>query len=116
MNEKILNTPHDFFDLSEEEEIIIKEWIEINIKPRKTVNKRHTSYGLKHIFQNDELSGGFYMTDWAFKAAMFVCGYRPYDIDARSWMFCISEKSPCFKKLTKSEWLKDRLGVCENDE
>ena len=69
-------------------------WIKENIKPRKTPNYMHTSYGIKHLLQRDT---GIYLTNGEFKDAMIKSGYDPVDSRWQNWAFCISEKSEAFK-------------------
>lgn len=65
------------------------DWIKENIKPRKTPNHRHSSYGLKHYLEQDT---GIYLTNNAFKDAMLLCGFKPVDETELNWEYCISEK------------------------
>ena len=74
-------------------------WIRENIRPRKTPNKMHTSYGLKHIFEESER--GFYVTNNQFKDAMLTAGFAPVDPNRKNWWYCISEKSPCFYQKSR---------------
>lgn len=96
-----IDKPEEFEKLSPDEKKKIIEWISENIKPRKTINKWNSSYGLKHIFEDDKASGGFYMTNGQFKGAMLKCGFKPVDERELNWMYCISQKSPAFKKRYK---------------
>ena len=73
---------------------LLKEWINVNITPRKTPLKDHTSYSLKHIFTRDT---GVYVTNDQFKEAMLQCGYYPVDSKTKNWVYCISKKSKAFK-------------------
>lgn len=65
------------------------EWLG-RLKPIKTVNERHSSYGLKHLAE-PEIG---YITNGAFIAAVVHCGF-PYKIypDSPNVSFGISEKS-----------------------
>ena len=80
-------------------------WIRANIVPRKTPNRRHSSYGIKHILQGDS---GIYLTNNEFKDAMMQCGFLPEDADELNWAYRISEKSPAFdwKVRTKHKRLR----------
>lgn len=75
-------------------------WIRENILPRKTPNRFHSSYGIKHILQGDK---DIYLTNNEFKDAMMQCGYMPVDANELNWTYRISQKSPAF------DW-KSRLG------
>lgn len=77
----------------------VLKWITENIHPRKTPNLKHTSYGLKHIFQRDTK---IYLTNNEFKDAMMICGYYPTNEHKLNWTYCISQKSPAFKRKSNS--------------
>ena len=50
-------------------------WLQENVEPTKNVNKRHTSYGIKHMAEKDI----GYITNGVFIAAGIIAGY-PYEI------------------------------------
>lgn len=81
-------------DLSKEEQQVVLDWIKDNIKPRKSVLHGRSSYGIKHVQQNDT---GIYLTNNQFKHAMLLAGYKPYDEHMLNWIYCISKKSKCFE-------------------
>lgn len=64
----------------------VLNWIVAHIAPRKTVNSRYSSYGLKHILQAHT---GIYLTNNQFKNAMLMSGYMPEDQFALNWYFRI---------------------------
>jgi len=66
------------------------EWLRENVEPAKAVNKRHTSYGLKHVAEQDI----GYVTNGAFIAAAIIADY-PYEIEPGSpnVPFGMTEKS-----------------------
>lgn len=74
------------------------QWLESNIKPIKTINRRRSSYVLKHIAEKHSPKG--YLTNGAFVAAAMIAGY-PYKISADSPnpQFGMSEKS--IKRLSR---------------
>lgn len=76
------------------------QWLLENVQPTKTINKLHTSYGLKHIAEKDI----GYITNGVFIAAGIIAGY-PYEIlpDSPNVPFGMSEKS-----------IKD-LGACRRN-
>jgi hypothetical protein len=78
-----------------EEQEIVKDWIYNNIWARKTPMYKNTSYGIKHLLQSDV---GIYLTNNEFKDAMLACGFKPVDQNALNWAYCISKRSPAFKK------------------
>lgn len=80
-------------DHSQEEMDLVRNWIDVNIYPRKTRLPEHTSYGIKHILESDT---GLYLTNNEFKDAMLLCGYTPVNPDELNWYYCISKRSPAF--------------------
>lgn len=81
---------------------ITVQWLLENVQPTKTINKHHTSYGLKHIAEKDI----GYITNGVFIAAGIIAGY-PYEIPYGfpNVPFGMSEKS-----------IKDLAGCRENPE
>lgn len=65
---------------------IVSEWIKRNIKRSENVDYRHTSYGLKHILEEDT---GIYLTNNQFKDAMLLAGYEPANSCDLNWNFRI---------------------------
>jgi hypothetical protein len=88
------NQPEAYDYLTPGEQKHLTDWIKANLEPIQGFNLRHTSYGLKHIF---EKTGGFYIGNGAFKGAMLKCGYKVKDKSALNWSFNISEKSIVFQ-------------------
>lgn len=66
------------------------KWLRENVQPTKGINKRHTSYGWKHVAEKDI----GYITNGEFIAAGIIAGY-PYEIQFGSpnVPFGMSEKS-----------------------
>lgn len=88
------NQPEAFDYLTPGEQKRLTDWISKNLGPAKTFNDRHTSYGLKHVFESN---GGCYVGNGAFKGAMLKCGFKVKDKAALNWVFNISEKSEAFQ-------------------
>lgn len=65
-------------------------WITLKCVAQKSVNKRWSSYGLKHILENDT---GIYLTNNQFKNAMLISGHYPEDASKLNWYFRISESA-----------------------
>jgi hypothetical protein len=84
-----------FCDLSETEQKKALTWIRANVIPRDTPLDGHTSYGMKHVLEDRT---NIYMTNNQFKEAMLLCGFYPVEIDELNWRYCISRKSPIFKR------------------
>ena len=83
-----VNSPYSFYDLSDGEQNTLLEWCR-QLEKKEKINKKHTSYGLKHIFEKNN----FYITNGAFKGAMVVAGFKVADETELNWRFNISEKS-----------------------
>lgn len=83
-------------DLPEEEQQKVFEWIREYIKPRRIVNRRHSSYGIKHALYHFTK---VYVTNNQFKHAMLLCGYEPVDANELNWQYRISERSPAFSEI-----------------
>lgn len=82
-------------DMTEEEQKKVMVWIHENILPRRTPLLCHSSYGIKHLLERDTK---IYMTNNQFKDAMLLCGFYPVDERRLNWNYCISKKSPAFKR------------------
>ena len=80
-------------DLPPEKMETVFKWIQEQLKPGKTPPTAWSSYGLKHILEEDT---GIYLTNNAFKDAMMLCGYYPVDPNTLNWIYSVSEKSPAF--------------------
>jgi hypothetical protein len=81
--------PEEFGELSRAEQVALLRWIDRHISPRTTPNPR-TSYGLKHSFEAS--TGGFYISNGAFKGGMRAAGYEPVCPEERNWSFRISTR------------------------
>lgn len=84
------DSPLAFLDLEEYQQLALYRWCRSLEKVQK-INKRHSSYGLKHIFAKD--NKGFYIYNGAFKGAMVAAGFKVSDETELNWQFNISEKS-----------------------
>lgn len=91
-----VDLPEGYFKLTSVQRESLCIWISDNIFPRNTPNLNYNSYSLKHMFEHDK--GGFYITNGQFKGAMIDCGFFPINEEEKNWRFCISQKSPVFKK------------------
>ena len=87
--------------LPEDMQTQVLRWIRLNFVPRASVNNKHSSYGLKHLMQWDEVYfegtdyyPGIYLTNDQFKDAMLECGFFPEDAKELNWRYAISENSP----------------------
>ncbi len=62
-------------------------WVDAHLLSRGTLNHRHSSYGLKHLAEQDI----GYLTNGQLIAAMIACGYR-YQVVGMNAHFNISER------------------------
>jgi hypothetical protein len=65
-------------------------WLRLNVEPIKTINRRHSSYGLKHLAE--KFSPNLYLSNGVFIAAALIVGY-PFKVDPPNAMFGMSERS-----------------------
>ena len=89
---EVFDKQRNIFDVDKMNDIrwqILMDWITQVISPIKSVNNRYSSYGLKHIFQDDTR---IYVTNVEFKVAMLKSGYSPYDEKELNWRFHISKR------------------------
>ena len=91
-----VNSPYSFYDLTKEEQATLLDWCK-QLEKQEKINKKHTSYGLKHIFEKNN----FYITNGAFKGAMLQTGFKVADEKALNWTFNICGKS--LKKVRNNQ-------------
>ena len=72
-------------------------WLRSNVEPIKTINRRHSSYGLKHLAE--KFSPNLYLSNGVFIAAAMIVGY-PFEVDPPNAMFGMSERS--LKRLNRA--------------
>lgn len=92
------NTPMEYGDLERWQKLIVTTWIKENLVSRVTINKYHTSYELKHIFERSP--DGFYLTNGAFKGALLAAGFEKHSTGI-NWCFAITERS--IREASKAE-------------
>lgn len=66
----------------------VRDWLLVNIEPRRTINRNHSSYSLKHLA---EQSLG-YVTNGEFILGAVAAGY-PFEPDPPNARFGMSERS-----------------------
>ncbi|MBA1354657.1 MULTISPECIES: hypothetical protein [Staphylococcus] len=93
-----INQPEHFETLSQVKQNALLEFC-YAMNKIKSFNTRHSSYGLKHVFERryrEALSGTFegsYITNGQFKGAMLKAGFEVKDKAQLNWCFNVSEKS-----------------------
>jgi len=93
-----INEPEEYNKISITDKQTVEKWIKEHILSQKKPNNRHTSYGIKHLFEEDKENSGFYMSNGEFKGALLACGFKPVNEHIMNWKYCISEKSPAFTR------------------
>lgn len=76
-------------DLPKEDVEIAMKWISEHISPAKRLLKGRSSYGIKHLLQEDT---ELYLTNNQFKDAMLQAGYEPVDENELNWRYRIRLK------------------------
>lgn len=94
------NRPIAFLDLAVDEQRRLVEYCTQSFIHRVSPNHNWTSYGLKHLFENETLSS-FYVSNGQFKGAMLIAGFLPVTAETLNWFYCISQKSPALVKHNK---------------
>lgn len=93
-----INQPKHFEELNEVKKKALMEFCN-SLDKIKSFNMRHSSYGLKHIFESkyreelQDASEGSYITNGQFKSAMLKNGYDVKDKTQLNWYFNLSERS-----------------------
>ncbi|MGZ1600115.1 hypothetical protein ACXQA1_07075 [Staphylococcus argenteus] len=109
-----VNQPEHFDELNEDKKCALMEFCN-SLDKIKSFNTRHSSYGLKHVFEaeyREELENTFegsYITNGQFKGAMLKAGFDVKDKTQLNWHFNLSERS--IKDLGDSEVYKRIKGA-----
>lgn len=86
----VLQTERDVLSGSMADVIWTVHWLRLNVEPIKTINRRHSSYGLKHLAE--KFSPNLYLSNGVLIAAAMIVGY-PFELDPPNAMFGMSERS-----------------------
>ena len=92
-NDRILQGHREHLRVSIADVIWTVGWLRSNVEPIKTINRRHSSYGLKHmasLFRPTDYV--CYISNGVFIAAAMIVGY-PFKLDPPNAMFGMSERS-----------------------
>lgn len=74
-------------------------WCATRFTVRKSINRKHTAYTLKHMLQRET---GIQVKKELFSEAMKLCGY-----EEKEERFNISEKSPVLDEIKKGAWRQE---------
>ena len=91
------NRPIAFLDLAADEQRRLVEYCTQSFIHRVSPNRSWSSYGLKHLFEN-ETPSSFYVSNGQFKGAMLIAGFLPVATETLNWVYRISQKSPALVK------------------
>lgn len=104
------------FTLNDSEIVRLGIWCKNSFSQINTINRKHTSYELKHLAENK--SGiASYISNADFKFAMLAAGFKIDSPNKQNWCFNISEGD--YKRIRdepKKEILMNKLTVCKMDE
>lgn len=109
-----INKPEHFDELNEDKKCALMEFCN-SLDKIKSFNMRHSSYGLKHVFETEyrkkleDTFEGSYITNGQFKGAMLKAGFDVKDKTQLNWHFNLSERS--IKDLGDSEVYKRIKGA-----
>jgi len=73
------------------------DWLRSHVEPIKTINRRHSSYKLKHLAEKFSPDG--YLSNGVFIAAAMIVGY-PFKVNPPNVMFGMSQRS--IKELSRA--------------
>lgn len=69
---ELSNLPDHFDYLEIPQQNALCKWIDENFSTIKTINRKVTTYRLKHIFEE----GNFYISNGQMKGALLTCGFK----------------------------------------
>ena len=95
--DRILQAEREMFRESIDDVIWTVDWLRSNVEPIKTINRRHSSYGLKHLAEKFSPNG--YLSNGVLIAAAMIVGY-PFKVDPPNVMFGMSQRS--IKELSRA--------------
>lgn len=88
----------------------IVSYLRENIRVRKTINRNHSSYTLKHIIENDI----GYITNGEFIMAALIAGYQMSNVNRMNPCFNMDNRDIDFI-ATKEERMKKELAIKNED-
>lgn len=91
-----VDDPWQYEELTKLSRMILYRWCVDNFIPTKYINRHHSSYELKHIFE--DAPQGFYITNGCLKGAMLAAGFTPRGPDVQNPFYNISERSQALSR------------------
>ncbi len=95
-----IDSPNAVHDVPFEKQEIIMRFVQ-QLEKSKTMNRNHTSYSLKSIFEKSE--NGFYINNGTMKEIMYLMGFVSDNQQDLNWHFNVSERS-VQKLKNKNKW------------
>ena len=87
---ELCNMPEHFDHLEIDQQNALCAWIDRSFSTTLTMNRKSSTYRLKHIFEKDN----FYITNGQMKGALLTCGYKAVPIgEGVNWFVNVSEVS-----------------------
>lgn len=83
------NSPIKFLELSDKEQEALVNYCLAAFVPSDCVLKSRSSYGMKHVFENEPY--GFYTYNGQFKGAMLIAGFLPVNPHEMNWQYRVDK-------------------------
>lgn len=92
MNDVLNKLQVEYNKLDSDTKYALNKWIS-NLKTADDYNFNHTSYGIKHCFEQaaDMLGKPYCVSNDQFKYAMYINKFEPDELDNESWCFKLAE-------------------------
>lgn len=87
------NDYRDFYDLPQERQQKLLDWIHSNLKKSPKLNPYRTSYGLKSFVCINNSVAESYFTNGQMKGGMIEAGFIAGNTDDINWIFNVDESS-----------------------
>jgi hypothetical protein len=88
LGKEAVNPPTEYEQLASAKKELLAHWIRKAMKPSSKYDEQHSSYGIKHHFEQET---GIYVSNGEFKGAMLIAGYLPKRVTHQNWTFQIAK-------------------------
>lgn len=85
-----IDSPNAVHAISFEEQQKVMRFVQ-QLEPMKTMNRNHTSYSLKGMFERSP--EGFYIPNGVIKEIMYLMGFKSDNQHELNWNFNVTERS-----------------------
>lgn len=100
-------------ELTNEQRMILIDWIDRYLIPRKTINPYMNTSDIRKAFMNT-YSKGFYLSNAALNDIMQEAGYRAANFTADPYLkFNVSSQSPAFREYHQWVLNPSTFQMCE---